>query len=126
MSNQKNMPQWQNWIIDTKILNVKYFFFSRSTIYASDDADVLIVKTTVESAVNNQLVLHGKAWTNGIIWHASSLSVDVVRISHIFIVVELVLIDLNIHIYRLNRDQNGKEKVLTNQYLCHEEPMDCW
>jgi hypothetical protein len=31
-----------------------------STIYASDDADVLIVKTTVESAVNNPLVLHGK------------------------------------------------------------------
>jgi hypothetical protein len=36
-------------------------------------------------------------------------SVDaVLRISHIFIVVELVLIDLNI--YRLNQDQNGKEK----------------
>ena len=39
------------------------------------------------------------AWTNGIIiiviWPASSTSVDVVfRISHIFIVVELVLIDL--------------------------------
>jgi hypothetical protein len=61
--------------------------------------------------------------------HASSLSVDVVRISHIFIVVELVLIDLNIHIYRLNRDQNGKEKVLANQYLtlrleaCHIMPF---
>jgi hypothetical protein len=23
------------------------------------------------------------------------------------------------------RDQNGKEKVLTNQYLCQDEPMDC-
>lgn len=35
------------------------------------------------------------AWTNGSIWHASSPSVDfVLRISHIFIVVELVLIDL--------------------------------
>jgi len=35
------------------------------------------------------------AWTNGSIWHASSPSVDVVlRIFHIFIVVELVLIDL--------------------------------
>jgi hypothetical protein len=32
MSNQKNMPQWQNWIIDTKILNVKYFFFSSYVI----------------------------------------------------------------------------------------------
>jgi hypothetical protein len=29
-------------------------------IHASDDADVLIVKTTVESAVNNPLVLLGK------------------------------------------------------------------
>ena len=35
------------------------------------------------------------AWTNGIIWHESSPSVDVIpRISYIFIVVELVLIDL--------------------------------
>lgn len=32
MSNQKNMPQWQNWIIDTKILNLKYFFFSSYVI----------------------------------------------------------------------------------------------
>jgi hypothetical protein len=24
----------------------------------------------------------------------------------------------------LKRDQNGKEKVLTNQYLCQDEPMD--
>jgi hypothetical protein len=24
-----------------------------------------------------------------------------------------------------NRDENGKEKMLTNQYLCQEEPMDC-
>ena len=31
-----------------------------STIHASDDADVLIVKTTVESAINNPLVLLGK------------------------------------------------------------------
>ena len=35
------------------------------------------------------------AWTNGSIWHAFSPSVNfVLRISHIFIVVELVLIDL--------------------------------
>ena len=63
------------------------------------------------------------AWTNGIIWHASSLSVDVVL--HIFIVVELVLIDWNRH--RLNRDQSRKAKVLTNQYLAikNRRIVDC-
>jgi hypothetical protein len=42
------------------ITSKKLFVKVCSTIYASDDADVLIVKTTVESAVNNPLVLHGK------------------------------------------------------------------
>ena len=30
------------------------------------------------------------------------------------------------NIYRLNQDQNGKTKVLTDEYLRQEEPMDCW
>ena len=60
-----------------------------------------------------------------LIWHASSLSVDVVlRISHIFIVEELFLIDFEI-LHCLNQDQNGKTKVLTDQYLRQEDPMDC-
>jgi hypothetical protein len=30
------------------------------------------------------------------------------------------------NIYRLNQDQNGKTKVLTDEYLRQEEPMNCW
>jgi hypothetical protein len=60
----------------------------------------------------------------GSIWHASNPSVDIVlQISHIFIVVEQDLNDLK-YISFESRPK-WKNKVLTDEYLRQEEPMNC-
>ena len=58
------------------------------------------------------------AWTNGIIWHATSPSVDVVlRISHIFIVVELVLIDLKYTLFESRSKWKSKSINKKNRWI---------